>query len=113
MDIRPWVRLSSFALGRDDKEEGETVSIKADYLGMPLSIDELDGEKLAIQALAAHDFHLQQCEACNLLRYPPTTGSMVHESQGQMGARRGQGSGAFLQRGTHAIQPAFKAITHI
>ena len=50
------------------------MAIKADYLGMPLSIDDLDGENLAyFKHCAAHDFHLQQCEACDLLRYPPTT----------------------------------------
>mgnify|MGYP003694245193 CR=1 FL=1 len=50
------------------------MSITADYLGMPLSIDELDGENLAyFKHCAAHEFHLQLCESCNLLRYPPTT----------------------------------------
>ena len=48
--------------------------IKADYLGMSLSIDDLDGENLAyFKHCAEHNFHLQACEDCKLLRYPPTT----------------------------------------
>ena len=50
------------------------MSVRGTYLDMPLSIDDLDGENLAyFQHCAEHDFHLQQCDDCKLLRYPPTT----------------------------------------
>ena len=48
--------------------------IQAQYLGMPLSLDDLDVENLAyFRHCAEHDFHLQACADCSLLRYPPTT----------------------------------------
>ena len=50
------------------------MAIQATYLGMPLDINDLDVENLAyFKHCAAHDFHLQRCSACGLLRYPPTT----------------------------------------
>jgi uncharacterized OB-fold protein len=48
--------------------------IRATYLDMPLSIDDLDGENLEyFRHCSEHKFHLQQCDDCKLLRYPPTT----------------------------------------
>jgi uncharacterized protein len=89
------------------------VSIKADYLGMPLSIDELDGENLAyFTHCAAHDFHLQQCGACNLLRYPPATACpwcMGAESTWVL--VEGKGAVHSYTEVHHAIQPAFKGHT--
>ena len=42
-------------------------------LGMPLEINDLDRENLDYFAYCAkHDFRLQRCVACKLLRYPPT-----------------------------------------
>ena len=50
------------------------MNIQATYLGMSLDINDLDVENLAFfKHCAAHDFHLQKCCACGLLRYPPTT----------------------------------------
>ena len=50
------------------------MTVSGDYMGMTLSIDDLDGENLAyFKHCAAHDFHLQKCDDCALLRYPPTT----------------------------------------
>ena len=50
------------------------MAVQGDYLGMALSIDDLDGENLAyFRHCAEHNFHLQQCDDCKLLRYPPTT----------------------------------------
>jgi uncharacterized protein len=89
------------------------MSIRADYLGMPLSLDDLDGENLVyFKYCAEHDFHLQLCEGCNLLRYPPTTACPWC-----MGAKskwvRVEGEGAVhsYTEVHHAIQPAFKAHT--
>jgi uncharacterized protein len=89
------------------------MSMKADYLGMSLSIDELDAENLAyFRYCAAHDFHLQLCEGCNLLRYPPTTACPWC-----MGARSkwvpvtATGAVHSYTEVHHAIQPAFKGHT--
>ena len=42
------------------------MAIQAQYLGMPLSIDDLDIENLEyFKHCAAHDFHLQACAQCN------------------------------------------------
>src|ERR1700745_1334250 len=48
--------------------------ISAQYLGMPLEVNDLDHENLEYFAYCAkHDFRLQRCAACRLFRYPPTT----------------------------------------
>ena len=45
------------------------MAIRAPYLGMPLDLNDLDVENLAyFKHCAAHDFHLQRCAACGLLR---------------------------------------------
>jgi uncharacterized protein len=89
------------------------MAIKADYLGMPLSIDELDGENLAyFKYCAAHDFHLQQCGACNLLRYPPATACPWCMSPQSTWVRvEGKGAVHSYTEVHHAIQPAFKGHT--
>jgi uncharacterized OB-fold protein len=89
------------------------MSIKADYLGMPLSIDELDGENLAyFKYCAEHDFHLQLCESCNLLRYPPTTACpWCMHAQAKWVPVAGRGAVHAYTEVHHAIQPAFKAFT--
>jgi hypothetical protein len=89
------------------------VSIKADYLGMPLSIDDLDGENLAyFRHCAAHDFHLQQCSACNLLRYPPATACPWCMSlESTWVPVEGRGAVHSYTEVHHAIQPAFKGST--
>jgi len=87
--------------------------IRADYLGMGLSIDDLDGENLAyFKHCAEHDFHLQACEDCKLLRYPPTTACPWCTSR-QARWERVEGKGAVhsYTEVHHAIQPAFKAHT--
>ena len=77
------------------------MSIKAEYLGMPLVIDDLDGENLAyFKHCAEHNFHLQQCTSCSLLRYPPATACpWCMGAEVEVGAGRGQGRGALLYRG--------------
>jgi uncharacterized protein len=89
------------------------MSIKADYLGMALSIDELDGENLAyFKHCAAHDFHLQLCESCNLLRYPPTTACpWCMRADAKWVPVEGKGAVHAYTEVHHAIQPAFKGST--
>ena len=68
---------------------------------MSLCLDDLDNENLEyFRHCAAHDFHLQACDDCGLLRYPPTTACPWCTSpKSTLEAGRGQGRGAFLQRG--------------
>jgi len=89
------------------------MAIKADYLGMPLSIDDLDGENLAYyKHCAEHDFRLQLCETCNLLRYPPTTACpWCMRAEAQWVPVAGKGVVHSYTEVHHAIQPAFKAHT--
>ena len=50
------------------------MAIRAEYLGMGLTVDDLDVENLEyFRHCAEHDFHLQACAQCGRLRYPPTT----------------------------------------
>lgn len=89
------------------------MSIKAEYLGMPLAIDDLDGENLAyFKHCAEHNFHLQQCTACNLLRYPPATACPWCMDAGSKWVPvEGKGEVHSYTEVHHAIQPAFKAHT--
>jgi uncharacterized OB-fold protein len=87
--------------------------IQADYLGMPLSLDDLDVENRAyFQHCAEHKFHLQACAKCQLLRYPPATACpwcMAPESQWvPVDARGAVHSYTEVH---HAIQPAFRKHT--
>jgi uncharacterized OB-fold protein len=87
--------------------------INAQYLGMPLSLDDLDVENRAyFQHCAGHNFHLQACAVCRLLRYPPTTACpwcMAPESTWV--PVEGKGAVHSYTEVHHAIQPAFKAVT--
>ena len=87
--------------------------IRAEYMGMALSIDDLDGENLAyFKHCAEHDFHLQKCDDCSLLRYPPNTGCPWCGS-GKATWTKVEGKGAVhsYEEVHHAIQPAFKGHT--
>ena len=85
--------------------------IRGDYLGMTLSIDDLDGENLEyFRHCAQHDFHLQQCAECNLLRYPPTTACPWCTSLTSRWTRvAGKGEVHSYEEVHHGIQPAFQA----
>ncbi len=89
------------------------MAIQATYLGMPLDINDLDVENLAyFKHCAAHDFHLQKCSACGLLRYPPTTACPWCASpKSEWTKVEGKGAVHSYTEVHHAIQPAFKAHT--
>jgi len=89
------------------------MSIRGDYLGMALSIDDLDGENLAYFGhCAGHAFHLQRCDDCQLLRYPPTTACPWCASpKATWTPVEGKGTVHSYLEVHHAIQPAFKAKT--
>ena len=89
------------------------MGIQATYLGMPLDLNDLDVENLAFfKHCAAHDFHLQKCSACGLLRYPPTTACpWCMSPRSEWVAVEGKGAVHSYTEVHHAIQPAFKAHT--
>lgn len=88
-------------------------TIRTDYLGMPLQIDHLDHENLDyFKHCSAHNFHLQACSDCHLLRYPPTTACPWCTSlKSTWKAVEGKGTVHSYSEVHHAIQPAFKAAT--
>jgi len=87
--------------------------VRGDYLGMTLSLDDLDGENVTyFRYCAEHRFHLQKCNACALLRYPPTTACPWCSSPDATWAPvEGKGEVHSYEEVHHAIQPAFKAKT--
>lgn len=85
--------------------------ITADYLGMPLEInDELDHENAAYFASCArHEFRLQRCCSCHLFRYPPQTACpWCTEEKADWEPVEGRGTVHSYTEVHHAIQPAFK-----
>lgn len=89
------------------------MGITASYLGMPLDVSELDGENLEFfRHCARHEFHLQACTECDLVRYPPTTACPWCASPGARWVPvDGRGSVHSYTEVHHAIQPAFRAHT--
>ena len=89
------------------------MAIQANYLGMPLDINDLDVENLAyFKHCAEHAYHLQRCTECNLLRYPPTTACPWCASpKSQWVPVDAKGAVHSYTEVHHAIQPAFKKHT--
>jgi uncharacterized OB-fold protein len=89
------------------------MAIQATYLGMPLDISDLDVENLAyFKHCAAHDFHLQSCTKCGLLRYPPTTACpWCANAESRWLPVEARGAVHSYTEVHHAIQPSFKQHT--
>lgn len=87
------------------------MALEGDYLGMRLVVGDLDGENRAYFGhCAEHRFHLQQCSACALLRYPPATACpWCANPQSRWAPVEGRGTVHSYTEVHHAIQPAFKA----
>lgn len=87
--------------------------IRAEYMGMPLVIDDLDGENLAyFKHCSQHDFRLQKCDDCSLLRYPPTTACpWCSSANATWTSVAGKGEVHSYEEVHHAIQPSFKSKT--
>src|SRR6202000_2499584 len=87
--------------------------ISGQHMGMNLAIDDLDVENVAyFKHCADHEFHLQACNGCGKLRYPPTTACpwcMTRESTWKK--VEGKGTVHSYIEVHHAIQPAFKGKT--
>jgi uncharacterized protein len=87
--------------------------IHAQYLGMSLGLDDLEAENLAyFKYCKEHDFHLQACTDCTLLRYPPTTACpWCMGRKAKWVPVEGKGAVHSYTEVHHAIQPAFKGHT--
>src|SRR5213078_2415616 len=80
------------------------MAIRGEYLGMTLTIDDLDIENLEY-------FHLQACAQCGRLRYPPTTACPWCAALESTWRRvEGKGTVHSYSEVHHAIQPAFREI---
>ncbi|MDQ2802653.1 MAG: OB-fold domain-containing protein [Pseudomonadota bacterium] len=89
------------------------MALRAEYLGLSLSLSDLEVENLEyFRHCAEHDFHLQRCEACNLLRYPPTTACPWCASPAaRWEAVEAKGTVHSYTKVHHAIQQQFKLHT--
>ena len=87
--------------------------ISGEYLGLRLEISDLDSENRAyFSYCAAHDFRLQSCLACGLLRYPPTTACpWCSQPESHWLPVMGRGTVHSYGEVHQAIQAAFK--THL
>lgn len=86
------------------------MTVQGDYLGMTLTIDDLDGENLDFfRYCHARDFRLQRGTASGLLRYPPTTACpWTSERESEWVSVEGRGTVHSYAEVHHPIQPAFR-----
>jgi len=84
--------------------------VQVEYLGMMLTIDDLDRENREFFAhCAAGEFRLQRSLRGGLLRYPPTTACpWTGERESEWVPVAGTGTVHSYGEVHHAIQPAFK-----
>jgi uncharacterized OB-fold protein len=84
--------------------------LQGDYLGMRLTVNDLDIENGEyFEHCAAHDFHLQKCTKCGMIRYPPGVACANCASlESEWVAVEGKGTVFSYCEVHHGIQPAFK-----
>jgi uncharacterized protein len=89
------------------------MAIRGEYMGMGLTLDDLDTENVEyFRHCAEHDFHLQSCAQCGRLRYPPTTACPWCAMLESVWRRvEGKGTVHSYTEVHHAIQPAFRGHT--
>jgi uncharacterized protein len=85
--------------------------VQGEYMGMMLTIDDLDVENREFfHHCAAGEFRLQRGTKSGLLRYPPTTACpWTGEREFEWVPVEGKGTVHSYGEVHHAIQPAFKA----
>ena len=83
---------------------------QGEYMGMMLTIDDLDGENRDFFRYCAEgDFRLQRGKESGLLRYPPTTACpWTGERESEWVAVEGKGTVHSYAEVHHPIQPAFR-----
>lgn len=86
------------------------MTIQAEYLGMPLRLDDQDHENRAYFGFCArHSFHLQRCDACELVRYPPGTACpWCGDPRAEWMPVDGRGTVHSYTEVHHAIHPGFR-----
>ncbi len=84
--------------------------IQGDYMGMTLTIEDLDGENREFfRHCANRDFRLQRGKQSGLLRYPPTTACpWTSDRESEWVAVEGRGTVHSYAEVHHPIQPAFR-----
>ncbi len=89
------------------------MTLQGSHLGMNLTVEELDIENTAYFGhCAKHDFHLQRCDACELMRYPPTTACPFCTSLDSTWIPvEGKGEVHSYTEVHHGIQPQFQKQT--
>jgi uncharacterized protein len=85
--------------------------LQGEYLGMKLTIEDVDKENLAFFHYCAQgDFRLQKGKRSRLLRYPPTTACpWTRDREYEWVSVAGKGAVHSYVEVHHAIQPAFRA----
>ena len=85
--------------------------LQGEYLGMRLTIEDVDKENLAFFHYCAQgDFRLQRGKKSGLLRYPPTTACpWTRDREYEWVSVEGKGTVHSYVEVHHAIQPAFRA----
>jgi uncharacterized OB-fold protein len=83
------------------------------YLGMALSIADLDSDNAAyFRFCAQRELRLQRCKACQLMRYPPGSGCpWCAGNSFEWTLVSGRGSVYSYTEVRHPVQPAFR--THV
>jgi len=89
------------------------MTVRGEYLGMPLVVEDVDMENLAYFGYcAAGDFRLQRGRKSGLLRYPPTTACpWSGDREYDWEPVDGRGTVCTYTEVHHAIQPAFRQFT--
>ncbi len=84
--------------------------LQGEYLGMTLTIEDVDKENLAFFNYCAEgDFRLQRGKKSGLLRYPPTTACpWTRDREYDWISVEGKGEVHSYNEVHHAIQPAFR-----
>jgi uncharacterized OB-fold protein len=85
--------------------------LQGEYLGMMLTIDDVDKENVAFFNYCAEgDFRLQRGKKSGLVRYPPTTACpWTRDREYDWVSVEGKGAVHSYVEVHHAIQPAFRA----
>ena len=89
------------------------MTLSGEIHGMPLAVDDLDIENLEyFKACGRHEFSLQKCTNCGLLRYPPGTACpWCSNLTFEWTPVEGKGTVHSYGEVHQAIQPAFRAFT--
>ncbi len=84
--------------------------VRGDYMGMTLTIEDLDRENLEFfRYCAKRDFRLQRGRKSGLLRYPPTTACpWTSDRDSEWVPVEGKGTVHTYTEVHHPIQPAFR-----